>query len=137
VQDNFITQIECDELAKMMKSKFQHYLESREFVIQAKKDKNAIYVTVTLQNADTSYCYPVEARIDAANESLTERRSVLFLIDYIDLYFEEFLTDGGEDLFIPIDWSDYEWDTVNFQLKGQVLNRALETKASNLIDANA
>jgi hypothetical protein len=136
VQDNFITQIECDELAKMMHAKYQYYLESREFFIAAKKDKNAIHVTITLQNPDGSYCYPVQARIDAANESLTDRRSALFLIDYIDLYFEEFLTDGGEDLFIPIDWSDYEWDTVNFQLKGQVLNNALETKASKLIDAN-
>jgi hypothetical protein len=132
IEKNFVTAEECQVLAEQMNRKYQYALEGRSFKIAATTEKDAVFVTVTLANVDESFVYPVDARVHYKSEDLTARRAALFLIDYIDVYFEEFLQEDGE-LYLPIDWAEHEYDTVKFQIKGQIHNMKLEKWADQLL----
>jgi hypothetical protein len=62
---------------------------------------------------------------------MSSRDAALFLVDYIDAYYEEYLRDG--ETFLPIDWAEYESEGVVFQLKGQVLNLEAEKLADEIL----
>lgn len=136
--NDFLTEIDYRDIAKMMEKKYAAFLRGRFFsitaayVASAKEKPESVYVTVLLRNKDETFYYPVEARM-MLDGSLAKKEAALFLLDYIDVYFEEFLM-GDEDTFIAIDWSDFEWEERKFQLKGQVLNNALEKEADNLLN---
>ena len=63
---------------------------------------------------------------------MKRKDAVLFLLDYIDCYFEEFFKED-ENVFLPIDWSEYSFDEVPFQLKGQILNLHVEDLADRIL----
>jgi hypothetical protein len=125
----FLTQEDCDELAEQMSTKYRIALQDRRFQIQASIKGRGVFVTVLFSNADQSYYYPVEARILYGKEEMKAREAALFLIDYIDTYFEEYLLEEDEQLYLPIDWSDHQYEAVEFQVRGQILNRKLEQLA--------
>jgi hypothetical protein len=133
MSENFVNTQELLDLGQAMNTKYQHFLNDRAFTINATADDLGAYVTVTLANDDRSFVYPVEARMKFKEEELTRRRAVFFLIDYIDLYFQEFLMEEEEDVYIPIEWADFEWDTVKFQLKGQIFNSKIESRADEIL----
>ncbi len=133
VEKPFVTKDECEELAAAMQSKYAMAIADRRFAIEASQQDRGVYVKILLANQDESFFYPVEARILAEVEELSPRQAALFLIDYIDMYFEEFLMEEDESLYLPIDWSDHEWDAVKFQVRGQILNRKLERMADELL----
>jgi hypothetical protein len=133
MSDSFVSTQELIDLAKAMDTKYQHFLNGRNFSINALTDDCGVYVTTTLSSDDSRYVYPVEARMDYKTESLLQRNAAFFLIDYIDLYFEDYLMETEEESLIPIDWTDFEWDTVKFQMKAQILNSKLESEADQLL----
>ena len=51
------------------------------------------------------------------------------LCDYIGEYFAEYFREGGE-LYLPIDWADYQWEGVSLQMRGQILNLEAERLAA-------
>ena len=128
-----VSQEECEELASAMLSKYAAAVGDRQFSIEVSRKDRGVYVSVVLANQDESFYYPVEGRILAEVEEMTPRQAALVLIDYIDMYFEEFLMEEEDGLYLPIDWADHEWDAVNFQLRGQILNRKLERLADELL----
>lgn len=121
-------------LASAMNDKYTIYLDDRSFYITAEADGNGIRVVTTLSNQDGSYHYPVEARILHDEENLKPRKATLFLIDYIDAYFEDYLTEL-ESTYLRIDWSDVEYEGVEFQMRGQVINRKVEEMADKLLES--
>ncbi len=125
----FLTNEECIELAETMVKKYRIAMKDRNFSIRASVQGKGTYVTVLLANADESYYYPVEGRLMHEAEEMEPHEAALFLIDYIDTYFEEFLYEQEEDLFLPIDWTDHEYEAVNFQIRGQIVNKKLESLA--------
>lgn len=125
----FLTNEECQELAETMMKKYRIALKDRAFSIKASLQGKGVYITILFSNPDQSYYYPVEARVMYAEEEMSPREAALFLIDYIDTYFEEYLLEEDEELFLPIDWTDHEYEAVDFQIKGQILNRKLESLA--------
>jgi hypothetical protein len=125
----FVTNEECQELAEQMMKKYRIALKERAFSVRASLQGRGVHVTVLLANPEQTYYYPVEARMLFAPEEMQPKEAALFLIDYIDNYFEEYLLEEDEELFLPIDWSDHEYEAVNFQVKGQILNRKLEALA--------
>lgn len=131
-QNQELAQHELEELTKIMNIRYAPYLRSRFFEISTGKAPGFSLVTMTLRNADESFYYPVEGRLDCDAQDLSHRESCLFLLDYIELYFNEFLKDG-EDTFIPIDWSPFQCEGVSFELKGQVLNRKYSKMADRLL----
>ena len=131
-QTPFLTAAECTQLAEMMDKKYRSHLDGRRFSIEATREGETVSVRVLLANEDESFYYPVEGRIMAAAEELTVLAGARFLVDYIDMYFEEFL-ESGEETYVRIDWDDQTYDAVNFQLRGQILNRRLEKIADKLL----
>ena len=130
---NDIDQEFLSEMTDLLNNKYQSVLfDGKKFEIKTKYEYEILTVSVILSNPDKSYYYPVEARIQNKKEELTPLEAATFLIDFIDLYFEEYLFED-ENLFIPIDWTPFSYDAVDFQLKGQILNLKLEQEADKLI----
>lgn len=128
-QQAFLTGAESAQLAEAMNTKYRLALVKRKFSIKVSHEGRAVYVSVLLSNEDESYYYPVEGRILHEEEGLAPRKAALFLIDYIDMYFEEFLLEEDESIYIPIDWTDHQYEATDFQIRGQILNRKLEAMA--------
>ncbi len=126
---DFIDKVTCDELAAAMQTKYRMALGERRFVVEAEIKGRGVFVKVTLENPERSFHYPVEARVLYEKEEMKSAEAALFLINYIDTYFEEFLLEEDEELFLPIDWSDHQYEGVNFQMKGQIHNLKLEELA--------
>ena len=131
-QPNFLTVEDCAEISHLMDRKFAGLLKQRYFEVDVKKDGQGVYAKVALRNQSGSFYYPVEARVAHRNHDFDERAAALFLIDYITEYFAEYFREDG-DVFLPIDWNDYEWGGVSFQLKGQLLNLEVERLADALL----
>lgn len=129
LNEEFLTNEECVELAETMVKKYRIAMKDRNFSIGASVQGKGTYVTVLLANADQSYHYPVEGRLMHEAEEMEPREAALFLIDYIDAYFEEYLYEEDEQIYLPIDWTDHEYDAVNFQVRGQIVNKKLESLA--------
>lgn len=128
-----LTLEEIQTLAEAMNTKYRLARRERLFQISVEKKGKGIYVTVLLANTEQSFYYPVEARILYEAEELSPRNAALFLIDYIDMYFEEFLLEEDESLYIPIDWADHQYDAIDFQIRGQIINKMLENMADELL----
>lgn len=130
---DFVTEAEMKDAATVMARKYASFMNDRAFQIALKKDNRGVYATVTLANASGSYFYPVEGRMAALDHEMSQRDAALFLLSYIDLYFAEYFREGG-DMYLPIDWADYEHDGVKLQLKGQILNLEVERMADALLE---
>jgi hypothetical protein len=128
-QNEFVTQDLCDELAASMNAKYRLALGQRSFVLSAELRGRGVFVKVVLSNPDKSFYYPVEARVLYEKEEMKAGEAALFLFDYIDSYFEEFLLEEDEQLYLTIDWSDHQYEAIEFQMRGQILNLKLEQEA--------
>jgi hypothetical protein len=129
----FLTQDDCETLARSMESKYAISLKGRTFRIEAEVKGRDVFVKVILANADRSYYYPVEARVLYEKEELQHGEAALFLIDYIDAYFDEYLIQENEEIYLPIDWADFQYEAIDFQMRGQILNLKLEEMAEQLL----
>jgi hypothetical protein len=132
-QLKLLTEEECAALAELMQKKYSALLNDRKFSIKVSADVDGVLATVLLKNDDDSYVYPVEARMMNHEEEMTPREALAFLIDYIDLYFEEFFFEEDQMLYIPIDWSNYEYEGVTFQMRGQILNAKADAMADQFL----
>ncbi len=127
---------EAKKIATTMTKKYEAYLKDRQFYVETNHQDNIVGVKVLLRNTNESFYYPVEGRVDLVGEELANKReAALFLIDFIDLYFTDYF-DEDEALYLPIDWSGFEYDAVNFQLRGQILNLHVERMADALLAAD-
>ncbi|WP_141732052.1 hypothetical protein [Oligoflexus tunisiensis] len=132
-ESDFLNQDDCDALAKAMESKYAMALKGRSFKVEAEVKGRGVFVKVILSNQDRSYYYPVEARVLYEKEELQRGEAALFLLDYIDAYFDEYLTQENEEIYLPIDWADFQYEAVDFQMRGQILNLKLEELAEQLL----
>lgn len=123
-------------LATMLDQKYGGQLGSRFFNVEGHKDGNVVTVRVTLRDAKGTFTYPVEARIETGEQDLTTTEARDLLLDYIDAYFDEFLN-GGEETYLTIDWSNYDCDGLDLQMRGQILNTHLESLADKIIEGEA
>lgn len=128
-----LTTDETQELAATMGRKYASFLNERFFEIEAKFDGQGVYVTVLLRNDSGSFYYPVEGRIADSDHHMTRHQAGLFLLDYVDSYFEEFFRENGE-VYLPIDWATFDWDGTQVQVRGQILNLELEEMADKWLN---
>ena len=111
-----------------MNIKYSLFLKEREFSLESKVEASTVFATVYLKKEDKSYHYPIQAKINFQEEDLTEKEAILFLLDYIDYYFDEFFKEN-ENIFLPIDWKEVQFDNKVFLIKGQILNLKREKEA--------
>lgn len=120
------------DLINILNRKYAVYLKDRSFHINVSANSETAYVNVTLKNEDESFFYPIESRIIHCEQGIKPRESVLLLIDYIDIYFEEYFKDD-EDTYLPLDWSSYSFEGHEFEMKAQVKNKKAEDQADLLL----
>jgi hypothetical protein len=121
-------------VANLLEKKYGAWLGQRFFEVTSAAQSAVVTVKVTLRNADKSFFYPIEGRIQFEDQDLKAEEARDFLLDYIDAYIEEFLT-GGEETYLPIDWADYDCQGLELQLRGQILNIKLEELADQLLSS--
>lgn len=126
-------EIEIKELGHMLEKKHAMYLEGRSFSVTSELNKDVLKVNVVFSNDDKSFYYPIQTRMNVKAEEMAVKDAAMLLVDYVDLYLDDYFEEA-EALNIPIDWSDFEYDAVKFQMKGQVINRLVEAQADMLLD---
>jgi hypothetical protein len=119
-------------ISSMLERKYGSWLGNRYFEVDCKSDSSIVAVTILLRDSEKSFYYPIEGRINFADQDMTSENSREFLLDFMDAYVEEFLS-GGEETYLTIDWSTYDCDGVELQLRGQILNMKLEGLADELL----
>lgn len=123
-------------LATMLDRKYSSYLAARYFDIESRTDNQIVTIKVTLRDAKGLFVYPVEARTSLEDQDLSVSEARDLLLDYVDAYFDEFLA-NGEETYLTIDWSNYECDGYDIQMRGQILNAHLEKIADELLEGKA
>jgi hypothetical protein len=121
------------EVANLFEKKYGTWLGQRFFEVVSATQPAVVTVKVTLRNADKSFFYPIEGRIQFEDQDMKVDDARNFLLNYIDAYIEEFLT-GGEETYLPIDWANYDCEGLELQLRGQILNIKLEEQADQLLN---
>ena len=119
-------------LIQILNRKFAVFLNGRFFSLNLNVNEQSAYITVTLQSNDGEYFYPVEARVAYKDQDATAKDSVLIILDYIDIYFDEYFK-NNEEVYLPLDWSGYKFEELEFDLKAQVKNKKVESLADALI----
>ncbi len=128
-----IAENDSQNLARIMGCKYASSLKGRYFTLQTWFEQKKVFVTVTLQNEDKTYVYPVEAYFEfEKEEGLSVKEVALTLVDYIDSYFDEYFQEN-EMSYLPIDWHPYSFEGCQFFLKGQIVNMHLESLANQLL----
>jgi len=127
-----LTLEEIQKVEKSLNTKFASWLKDRNFQVSATADENSAEVNVTLKNHNESFCYPIESRIMHKEQNVSKKESVMFLVDYIESYFDEYFREE-ERVYLPIDWMAYDCEGISFQIKGQVLNVCLDNLADRLL----
>ena len=122
---------ELRSLGQRFNARFHDKRGERWFTVEAGEQHGATWVRVLLRNDDDSFHYPVEARSTASTKK-SHRAQAFFLLAFLDTYWEEFF-DEDENVFVPIDWTFYEYQGEKFQIRGQVLNRMAEKIADELL----
>jgi hypothetical protein len=123
------------QLARSLNLKHQRYLNGRTFSIESSHQNEVLSLKVILQNENQSYFYPVESRLDLAEQDVSLAQAETIVVEFIDCYFEEYFG-GDEDTYLPIDWADFEVGGISFQVKGQILNLYLEKMADSWLSEN-
>jgi hypothetical protein len=119
-------------IASLLERKYGAWLGRRYFEIDSRIEGPVINVTILLRDADKSFYYPIEGRINFGDQDLTVENAKDFLLDFMDAYVEEFLS-GGEETYLTLDWSTYDCDGIELQMRGQILNLRLEAMADELM----
>lgn len=127
---------EMQDLGRILNIRYGPYLGARRFQVRAETHAKYVEVVITLQNDQESYVYPVEGRVELTPDGVSAREGALLLIDFIGAYFEEFF-DNDENTFIPIDWSEFQFESTTLFLRGQVLNKQRERDADAWLADNA
>ena len=127
-----LTKEEQFSLIQIMNRKYAVYLNGRFFRLELRTDTEAAYATVTLLSKDESFYYPVDARIAHKDQEIDPKTSVLMILDYVDIYFDEYFREQ-ENTFLPLDWTAYSFEGTELEMKAQVRNKNAETLADQII----
>lgn len=131
-RSGLLTEIEVNSLVEIMNRKYASYLGDRFFSIDITNSGESLIVVCVLESLDQKFYYPVEAKIVPADQELNSRDAAMLVLDYIDMYFDEFFK-SAEETLLYIDPAEYSFEGVSFTMKGQIYNRELEAKANALL----
>ncbi|MCB9643062.1 MAG: hypothetical protein H6728_08310 [Myxococcales bacterium] len=125
-----ITATEAEEIAHLMSQRHQVYLQDGEyFEVSGYRSRGEVYTQVILRNEDESFYYPVECQLEVVSSGVNNPMDAQFLLlDFQDYYFGRFLSEG-RDVFLTIDWSEYQFDEYLLLARGQIFNRKLDRLA--------
>ena len=128
----FLNVAELNSIENMIDVRFSSWRKDRSFRLTVLADAEILEVTLTLTNHTQSFFYPVESRLLHRSQNVSAKDSLAFLLEYLESYFEEFFK-NDESVYLPIDWTDSEFDGIEFQIKGQIQNLLMESLADKLL----
>lgn len=120
------------EVERTLNSLFGVWLKDRSVHVSASSDGKTAFVHVLIKNNKQTFYYPIEARADLQNIKHPAKDVSLVILDFIASYMEEFFKED-ENVYLPIDWTDYHVEGLDFQVKGQVQNRHIEDMADQIL----
>lgn len=130
-----ITATESKDLETIMNLKHAAYLKNRSFVVFHERTSSDIEASITLKDQKQTFYYKVEAKVSLKNLAPKDKEALFIMLDYLDIYFDEYLK-GEEDVYIPIDWSEFTFENLTFKMKGQVQNLHAEKIADEFLEKN-
>ena len=119
-------------LEESLHRKYASYLGMRSFHCSSTHDAKSCQVELLLENPDKSFHYPVQGRMDYKEQGLSLRDAQLFLLDYLEQYFESFFLEE-EEVFLPIHWESYKLEDYTLYLRGQIHNLLQEKAADKIL----
>ena len=126
---------EVSSLEKILNIKYSSKREKRFFAIKTVGNSKVVEAKIILEDKKQTYYYPVVGRAFLDETTPSRKEACYLILDYIDIYFDEFFK-GDEQVFIPIDWQEHNFEGMVFEIKGQVRNLYQERMADNLMDQN-
>ncbi len=124
---------DSQKIIDLLKTKHAVYLVNEIFELETGYNKDLIQIKISLKKEDESVVYPIEIICVHDNETqLKVQETTQIIVDYIDLYWSEFFQEE-RNLFVPLDWSSYHCEGVNFFLRGFIRNLTLEKHADLLL----
>ncbi len=129
---DFFTPENQKKIADLLTKKYALFIKDKFFEVQSSWDSETVNCEIILRNNSESFYYPVCVRMLYTKEGVSRDNAAAILIDFASLYFDEYLTEGQE-VFLPIDWSNYEYEGLTFQIEAQILNREAERLADELL----
>lgn len=127
--DSVFSEEEVYKIAELLNKKHYLYLDNESFELEIGCNKEQIQVKICLKKIDNSVVYPIEI-VCMYDEYNPRKKEDLIgvIIDYMDSYWSEYFSDE-RNLFVPINWTRYESDGIQFYLRGFIRNMALEMQA--------
>ncbi|NBO37196.1 hypothetical protein EBU99_01290 [bacterium] len=126
---------ELQKISSLMNVKYRALLNNEQFQVESGTDSNQVQIKVTLESSDKSMFYPIELIhiLDSreGESQLTPDEVAALMLDYIDVYWQEYLNDG-RDVFVPLAWDKHSCEGVEFFIRGFVRNISLEQQADEL-----
>lgn len=125
------------KLMALLNTKYRSLLDNERFVVESGFDAHQVQIKVTLERNDQSVFYPIElihvreTPDNSATNAPTVDELASLMLDYIDVYWQEYLSDG-RDVFVPLAWDKHTCEGVEFFIRGFVRNRSLEQQADEL-----
>jgi hypothetical protein len=122
-----------NQLQEILNRKYSVFLNEESFCIEIGVRGTEVCVVTVLEKKDGSWAYPVEcATLNTQETKQTPLQLSMILLDYLDAYWEEFLTED-RDVFVPIDWFERESEGISLYIRGFVRNLTLESQAESLL----
>jgi hypothetical protein len=132
-----ISKKKLKDLETVMNLKYGLSRKDRKFYLEVREEGQSLYVTSTLKNEDESFYYPVESFIKIKkNTEKTLLQTALLLLDYIDVYFDEYFKDS-ENIYLNIDWKEHSFAGEELYLRAQIKNLKCERIADELLSTGA
>jgi hypothetical protein len=134
----FLEPVVLGSICSLMIKKYISHLNDETFEMEAQRAEDWIQIRQTLKSFDGSKAYPVEVIIPfelggaASVEEIRAAELVDLVVDYMDSYWAEYLTDG-RDTFLSVDWAPHTIDGQPFFMRGSQHNVALEKMADDFL----
>ncbi len=118
-------------LETLLNEKHGAVRKARQFYLTVGYRAPWVATEVVLQSLDQKFYYPVQTVAEYKKSGPSKKAIASLLLDFVDLYFSEFLED--EDILVPIDWTEFECEGLTLFMRGQVRNKKLENEANKLL----
>lgn len=122
-------------ISDTLNKKYAASLRDRCFEVYCQQEDDEVMVTILLSNDTESFYYPVETRLNLTANDISAQDAAYLLCDYVDLYFENYFEEN-EELYIPIQWTEAQYEQAHFYIKAQIVNKALESSADALLNSS-
>ena len=110
-----------------------HLDEGEDFEVSGYRSLGEVYTQVILRNVEESLYYPVECQIDLLRSDIEGPLEAMYLLlDFQDYYFGRYLSED-RDVYLAIDWAEYQFEDHVIVARGQIFNRKLEQIADRLL----